>query len=69
MIGGLGGAVAETLLEAGVYPRCFKRIGLDGEFSAIVGTQEYLRAQYGLDAKGIVTTVCNILGIERSGTE
>ncbi|OUC07957.1 transketolase [Litorilinea aerophila] len=64
VIGGLGSAVAETLLEAGVYPRYFKRIGLNGEFSSLVGTQEYLRAQYGLDAPGIVATVKQILGIE-----
>ncbi len=62
VIGGLGSAVAETLLEAGTYPRYFKSIGLNGEFSAIVGTQEYLRSQYGLDANALVHTIQN--GIE-----
>ena len=62
IIGGLGGAVAELLLEADQRPKYFKRIGLNGEFSSIVGTQEYLRAQYGLDAHGIARTVLNTLG-------
>ncbi len=57
IIGGLGGAVAELLLESGIRPRIFKRIGLNGEFSSIVGTQEYLRAQYGLDSVGILRAV------------
>jgi transketolase len=53
--GGLGGAIAETLLEAGIIPRAFHRIGLRAGFSSIVGSQEYLRAAYGLDAPAIVT--------------
>ena len=61
IIGGLGGAVAETLLEANQRPRYFKRIGLNGEFSSIVGTQKYLRQQYGLDANGITRTVLDVL--------
>lgn len=61
IIGGLGGAVAELLLESGIRPPTFKRIGLNGSFSAVVGTQEYLRARYGLDAPGIVSTVRNTL--------
>jgi len=61
IIGGLGGAVAEILLEADQRPKHFKRIGLNGEFSSIVGTQEYLREQYGLNATGIVRTVQSVL--------
>jgi transketolase len=57
VIGGLGGAVAETLLESGKSPHQFKRIGLHDEFSSKVGDQEYLRAQYGLDVIGIVNTI------------
>jgi len=62
VIGGLGGAVAELLLESATRPHIFKRIGLNGAFSSIVGTQEYLRAQYGLDTLGIVRTVLASLG-------
>ncbi len=61
IIGGLGGAVAEVLLESGTRPPIFKRIGLNGGFSSIVGTQEYLRAHYGLDTKGIMTSVLETL--------
>jgi transketolase len=41
--GGLGGAIAETLMEAGVIPRAFFRVGLRDGFSVAVGSQEYLR--------------------------
>lgn len=61
IIGGLGSAVAEFLLESGTRPRIFKRIGLNGGFSSIVGSQEYLRAQYGLDSVGILQTVHAVL--------
>lgn len=55
--GGLAGAIAENLLEAGVAPRRFLRIGLRAGFSSIVGTQSYLRRMYGLDAAAIVKTI------------
>lgn len=52
--GGLGGAIAETLLESGDIPRAFYRIGLRAGFSSIVGSQGYLRAAYALDAPAII---------------
>jgi transketolase len=55
--GGLGGAVAEGLLEAGDVPKVFHRIGLRGGFSSVVGSQQYLRKVYGLDAGAIVRAV------------
>lgn len=61
VVGGLGGAVAELLLEAGERPAKFKRIGLNGNFSSKVGNQDYLRTQYGLDAAGILTTITSTL--------
>ena len=51
--GGLGGAIAETLLEAGVIPAAFYRIGLRSGFSSIVGSQTHLRSVYGLDETAI----------------
>jgi transketolase len=66
IIGGLGGAVAEVLLESDARPRIFKRIGLNDGFSSIVGTQEYLRTQYGLDVSGIVSTVRSVLETKSS---
>jgi transketolase len=57
IIGGLGSAVAETLLSHHVYPGKFLRIGLESGFSSIVGSQEYLRQCYGLDAKSIYSRI------------
>ena len=62
VVGGLGGAVAEVLMESEQRPRFFRRIGLDGVFSSLVGSQDYLRAQYGLDPQGIVSTVQGVIG-------
>lgn len=52
--GGLGGLLAETCLENGVFPRKFFRFGLRGGFSSIVGSQDYLRRRHGLDSGSIV---------------
>lgn len=60
--GGLGGAVAENLLEAGVIPRFFFRIGLRGGFASLVGSQQYLRKLYSLDRDSIARTVLAKLG-------
>ena len=55
--GGLGGAVAENLFEAGVTPGFFLRVGLRCGFSSIVGSQQYLRKAYSLDASAIAQAV------------
>lgn len=55
--GGLGSAVAETLMDAGVYPHCFLRIGLETGFSSVVGDQKYLRKIYGMDADQIADRI------------
>ena len=59
--GGLGGLVLETLAAAGHFPRRFLRIGLEGCFSSIVGSQSYLRKAYGLDAASIVNRTKTLL--------
>jgi len=58
--GGLGGAVAETLLDSGVFPRRFHRIGLRAGFSSIVGSQSYLRRAYGLDEADIHRAIAEL---------
>jgi transketolase len=63
VVGGLGGAVAEILMEDNQQPIKFKRIGLKSIFSSKVGTQDYLRGQHGLDAAGITATISNTLGL------
>lgn len=59
--GGLGGLVLETLADAGSLPRQFLRIGLDGCFSSVVGSQSFLRAAYGLEAASIVRRIRDLL--------
>ena len=61
--GGLGGAVAEALMEAGVVSGFFYRMGLRNTFSSIVGSQAFLRKQFGLDANVIVRIVSEKLRI------
>ena len=55
--GGLGSAVAEVCMDHAVLPNKFLRIGLNNTFSSIVGSQHYLRAQYEIDHKAIVSSV------------
>ena len=62
--GGLGSAVAEVCLEAGVIPRRFARIGLRSGFSSIVGSQRYLRRRYGMDAAAIIRCVEELMAIK-----
>jgi transketolase len=57
IVGGLGGAVAETLLEAGCVPRFFRRMGLKDIYPSRVGDQNFLRSEYGMDAAAVVTTI------------
>jgi len=59
--GGLGGAVAESLMEAGAMPKFFHRIGLRAGFSSVVGSQQYLRGIYGIDAAAIESTALECL--------
>ena len=59
IIGGLGSAVAETLMEAGIgLP--FKRIGIQDQFCE-GGTTAYLMNKFGIDHKGIVKSAHSIL--------
>jgi transketolase len=62
--GGLGGAIAEVLMEVGAHPGFFVRMGLRNTFSSVVGSQRYLRRYYGLDAEAIVSTVAARLRVE-----
>ena len=59
--GGLGGAVAEYLMDSGIRPERFRRIALNDSFSSIVGSQSYLRKIYGIDAGSIVPLVRDLI--------
>ena len=59
--GGLGSIVAEILLDRGVMPRCFGRLGVTGGFTSTVGSQSYLRKKYGIDSEGIIHSVKQLI--------
>jgi transketolase len=63
VIGGLGGAVAEVLAESGELQIPFKRLGLPSVFSSHVGSQEYLRAAYGLSEDAVLASLKPILDL------
>lgn len=65
--GGLGGAAAEAVLEGGVMPGFFHRIGLRAGFSSIVGSQDYLRERYGMDAGAIAAKVVQLVQRQLAG--
>ena len=60
IIGGLGGAVAEVMAQEGCGTPLV-RIGLDDIYSSVVGSQQYLRNRYGMDAAAIVGRVQDAL--------
>ncbi len=64
ILGGLGGAVAEVLVESEEKVR-FKRLGLPSAFSSHVGDQDYLRAAYGLSKENIVESLKALLAWEK----
>lgn len=64
VIGGLGSAVAEVVVESG-KACAFKKLGLQDEFSKI-GLHEDLMAMHEIDAEGIVK---NVLAVIEAGYE
>lgn len=61
IVGGLGGAVAEACLDAGVHPRLFHRVGLRDVYSAVVGSQDFLRRYHGMDRVAIASIVADLV--------
>ena len=57
IMGGLGSAVAEIIAESGKAIE-FKRIGINDEYSHYVGSADYIREQFKLDAKGLKEQCC-----------
>lgn len=60
IVGGFGGAVAEVMAELGGKAKLV-RIGLDDLYCTRVGSQKYLRAQYGMNAEAIVNKIKSIV--------
>ena len=58
VIGGLGSAVAETILEANFDSvKKFRRIGIPDVFANSYGTQENLMGKYGIDVDNICASI------------
>ena len=57
LVGGLGGVVAEALMDAGKGAVRLKRIGLPPEFISTVGSQLHLWGLNGLSVEGITKTI------------
>jgi len=64
VIGGLGSAVAEELSEVG-WDRPLTRIGFPDCFPEGYGTQDEMRARYGISVENIVRTVKELCGSTR----
>lgn len=60
IVGGLGSAVAETLMDAGIALQGFKRLGVQDLYPSIVGDQRYLRKAYGMDAEAVASAARNL---------
>lgn len=58
IIGGFGSAIAEIIAESGKSVP-FKRLGINDEFSHIVGKAQYIREQFKLDKAGILEQIVN----------
>lgn len=58
--GGLGSAMAECLAEARIGMP-FRRLGIADQYLETSGNHAWLRAQYGIDAKGVVKSVKEVL--------
>jgi len=56
VIGGLGGAVAEVLADAGAGTP-LKRLGLQDVFACMVGSHQDLKNRFGITAEAVVKTV------------
>ncbi len=56
IVGGFGSAVAEVMAENPAKAKLLK-IGLNDTYSSKVGSQNYLRSEFGIDAKGIAKRI------------
>ena len=63
IIGGLGSAVAEVLSTLPEKNCVLKRVGLNDEYTEIVGSQDYLRQYYKLSEEYIFTSAKEILKV------
>jgi transketolase len=62
IVGGLGSAIAECCVSAGVAPGFFHRLGLPDVYPEVVGDQFFLRRHFGLDAEAVVVEAQRLTG-------
>ena len=62
IVGGFGAAVAEVLAELRAPRARLARIGLEDQYSSVVGSQRYLRDIYGMSASRIADRILKELG-------
>ena len=55
--GGLGSAVAEVVCDLGLTPKKFRRFAIPDVNVSLIGSQEWIRDQYGLSSKKIAERV------------
>ena len=60
IIGGLGDAVADVLIENDISDVQLKKMGIKNRFVSDYGTQEYLRSIEGIAKENIITEAENI---------
>lgn len=65
IVGGFGGAVCECVCGLRENRSRVVRMGLNDTYCAIVGNQEYLEKEFGLDGAGVADTVLRTLEGER----
>lgn len=68
IIGGLGSAMAEALIELG-YKGFFRRIGLPDRYCPDIGRVEYLRERCGLASESIVNRILREYGEYKNTTK
>lgn len=61
VIGGLGSAVAEILLEGRILPKMFYRFGIRDVITKNSGSQDYLRAMHGLMPEQIAKKILKMM--------
>ncbi|BDQ32990.1 transketolase family protein [Pseudodesulfovibrio portus] len=62
-IGGLGDAVGETLLQAGLASvPAFRKVGIPDVFTENYGSQKELMSHFGIDGPGVAKTVTELIG-------
>lgn len=62
IIGGLGGAVAEALVDGDLRPRLVRRLGLPDAFGHRIGSRDYLLEAAGLSPAQVAAAVRSAIG-------